>query len=123
MTTYEAIERLCRERGIAITALEKELGFGRGSIGKLKKGGKTSTERVMAIADYFGVPVNSLLGSLDFVADDSYYLRPETVAAAQEIFDNPGLRILFDAARDSRPEDLMLVAEMLKRLKGTNRDS
>ena len=123
MTTYEAIERLCMERGIAITALEKELGFGRGSIGKLKKGGSTSGERMLAIAEYFGVPVGTLMGSVDHVADDTYYLRPETVAAAQEIFDNPGLRILFDAARDSRPEDLMLVAEMLKRLKGTNRDS
>lgn len=34
MSTYEIIKKLCRERGIAVTALEKELGFGRGSIGK-----------------------------------------------------------------------------------------
>ena len=36
MSTYETIKTLCKERGIAVTALEKELGFGRGSIGKLR---------------------------------------------------------------------------------------
>lgn len=36
MSTYEIIKKLCSEHGIALTALEKELGFGRGSLGKLK---------------------------------------------------------------------------------------
>lgn len=55
MNTYDVIKALCDEKGIAVTALEKELGFGRGSIGKLKKGGSPSTQRLQKIADYFGV--------------------------------------------------------------------
>lgn len=59
MSTYERIIELCKERGLAQTALEKELGFSRGSIGKLRKG-STSIERLQKIADYFGVSVKYL---------------------------------------------------------------
>ena len=41
---------------------------------------------------------------------------------AQEIYETPGMRILFDAARDSRPEDLQMAADLLRRLKQTNQD-
>lgn len=53
---------------------------------------------------------------------DPYYLTPETAAIAQEVFDNPELRILFSAARDVKPENIQLAAEMLKRMKETNPD-
>lgn len=59
MTTYEIIKQLCDSRGIATTALEKELGFGRGSIGKLRSS-KTSIERLQKIANYFNVSVEYL---------------------------------------------------------------
>lgn len=63
MNVYEAIKTLCDKRGIAVTVLEKELGFGRGSIGKLKKGGSTTADRLQKIADYFGVSVENLLSA------------------------------------------------------------
>lgn len=50
----------------------------------------------------------------------SYYTNPETVKVAQEIFDNSDLRILFDAAKDSSPEQLKLAAEMLRQFKKTS---
>lgn len=59
MTTYEIIKELCKERGIAVTALEKELGFGRGSIGKLRNGSAT-IERLQKIADFFNVSIEYL---------------------------------------------------------------
>lgn len=62
MSTYETIKMLCKERGIAVTALEKELGFGRGSIGKLRNS-QTSAERLQKIADYFNVTVDYLVNS------------------------------------------------------------
>jgi len=60
----------------------------------------------------------------DFYKEDSskiaYYLNPETAAVAQQIFDDPDLHALFDAARDSKPEDLRTAADILKRFKETN---
>ncbi len=64
MSTYEIIKELCKKNGIAQTALEAELGFGRGSIGKLRNG-STTAERLRKIADYFGVSVEYLTTGKD----------------------------------------------------------
>lgn len=69
MSTYEIIKKLCTEHGIALTALEKELGFGRGSLGKLKNGG-TSAKRLQKIADYFGVSINYIMAGEDIQTDN-----------------------------------------------------
>lgn len=53
---------------------------------------------------------------------DGYYLDEETAKVAQEVFDDPDLRVLFDAARGSRPEDIRMAADMLRRFKETNPD-
>ena len=45
-----------------------------------------------------------------------WYLTPETAEIAQEIFQNPELKTLFDAAKDASPEDLATVRAMLEAL-------
>lgn len=122
MSTYEQIKKLCDKKGIAITRLESELGFGRGSIGKLKNGKNTTADRLQKIADYFGISVEYFLNVPADGQSKPYYLDKETAEMAQELFDNPDLRILFDAARDAKPENLQLAAEMLRRFKETNPD-
>ena len=47
----------------------------------------------------------------------AYYLNHETAEIAQKVFDDPNYRILFDAAQDAKPEDLLMAAEMLRRFK------
>ena len=54
--------------------------------------------------------------------EQGYYLNPETAQIAQDLYDNPDLRILFDAGRDAKPEDLQMAANLLTRLKETNPD-
>ena len=56
------------------------------------------------------------------IAQHKYYTDTETAQIAQKIFDDPELHALFDAARDSKPENLKAAAAMLKALKGTNID-
>lgn len=53
---------------------------------------------------------------------NKYYLDEETAEAAQSLFENDDMRLLFDAAKDSKPEDLKMAADLLKRLKSTNSD-
>lgn len=50
-------------------------------------------------------------------------MNPETAEIAQQLFEDKDLRVLFDAARDSSPEDLQMAAELLRRLKGANPDA
>lgn len=53
---------------------------------------------------------------------EKYYLDPETAKRAQKLFDDPYIHALLDAAEDSKPENITMVAELLNRLKGTNID-
>lgn len=68
----------------------------------------------------FGINRSEFVGENETVA---YYMNPETAELAQQLFEDKDLRVLFDAARDSSPEDLQMAAELLRRLKGTNPDA
>ena len=57
---YEKIAALCKERGISISRLEKEVGIGNGTIGRWSISSPT-VENLKKVADYFGVSVDSLL--------------------------------------------------------------
>ena len=122
MTTYDRINELCKERGISITALEEELGFGRGSIGKLKKGTTMSSARLQKIADRLGTTSDYLLNGTVQTSEhlSAYYEDTRAYELAKKIFENHKLRMLFDAAEDVDPEDLELVINMVKRFKRTN---
>lgn len=56
------IQELCKERGITLTKLENELGFGRGAIYKWGKS-NPSTEKLHLVASYFNVSIDYLLGT------------------------------------------------------------
>lgn len=74
---------------------------------------------VRKLAELFGVDMNALttMDMEKMEESGKYYVDPETARKAQELFDDPKLRILFDAAKDSRPEDLQKVADFLKAAK------
>jgi transcriptional regulator with XRE-family HTH domain len=61
MTTVDRVKALCKENKIAISKLERDLGFANGYIGQLRKG-TFPDDRLRKIADYFNVSVNYLLG-------------------------------------------------------------
>lgn len=70
------------------------------------------------MADYFGIEKSALLEDPKQDKFHHYYLNEETEKIAQEIFDNPDLRILMDASRKTSPEDLKFLISMAKRFKG-----
>jgi transcriptional regulator with XRE-family HTH domain len=76
---------------------------------------------VELLAKYFGIEKSDLL---EEKAKDGqgYYINPETAEIAQQVFQDPDLRLLFEAARDVKPENIRLAAEMLRRFKQSNPD-
>lgn len=62
MLTYETIKKLCKDNGVTVTGLEKELGISRGSLCKINTN-KPSMEKVQKIADFFSVSVEYLMGT------------------------------------------------------------
>lgn len=52
----------------------------------------------------------------------TYYLDDETAKIAQEILEDRDLHALLDSAKGNSPENLRMVSDLLKKLKGTNPD-
>ena len=57
MNDVEKVKQICKERKIAISKLEKDLGFANGYIGQLKKGYFPS-DRAVKISAYLGIELN-----------------------------------------------------------------
>lgn len=60
MKSTDIIRKLCEEKNITIAKLEKELGLGNGTIASSKSNYMRS-DRLKAIADYFGVSMEYLM--------------------------------------------------------------
>ena len=72
-------------------------------------------DKIELMANYFGISKADLVE--DKKIEESYYINSETAQIAQEIYENKDLSLLFDAARDAKPEDLQTVHTMLLALK------
>lgn len=116
---YEKIKILCKEKGVTVTDLERDLGLGRGSLSKIDKH-KPSNEKIKAIADYFGITQDELTGG-QTIAQQEYYYDLETLKMAQELHKNKELHLLFDATKDISADDLYFVYSLVQRMK-KNRD-
>lgn len=104
---------------ISQAELAKRLGVTPTSVSNWATGQKTPRmDKVDAMCEIFNCKRSDLLEEKDDV-EDGYYLDTETAKKAQELFDNPKMRLLFDAARDSKPEDLQMAADLLYRLKAS----
>ena len=80
-------------------------------------------DKLKSLANYFRINMTDLTDDDDGKSQqDTYYINPETARVAQAIYDDSDLHALFDAAQDSKPGDLKMAADLLRRLKGTNID-
>ena len=80
-------------------------------------------DKLKSLANFFRINMSDLTDEADEkFQQDTYYIDPETAKVAKAIFDDSDLHALFDAAQDSKPEDLKMAADLLRRLKGTNID-
>ena len=75
-------------------------------------------DAIEKLANYFNI------SKADLVEDTTteYYQDKATAVMAEKLFESKEMRLLFDAAKDSKPEDLKMAANLLLRLKGTNPD-
>lgn len=118
---YEDYAKIRDAKGYSDYGVAKGTGISAGIISDWKKGRyNLKAEKLAKIAEFLGVSVDQLIGVPNMGHHVGYYLNEDTAREAQRLFDDPDYRMLFDAARDSRPEDLRMAAELLQRLKRTN---
>lgn len=109
----ERIKDLCRKHGISMNKLEDVLGFGKGYISKL---GTTTpnTAKIKLIADYFGVSVDYLMTGEE--SQTGYYLNEDTAKLAQEMYEDPDMRSLFDMKRKMPADRFSAHVKFMKEL-------
>ena len=120
---YDVFEKLLKERGLTAYKVSKDTGISQSVLSAWKTGvSQLKQDKIKILADYFGISIDYLMTGKDTEKESTsgkkYYFSDETAEIAQKLFENKDLRLLFDASRDARPEDLEFAAEMLKRLKG-----
>lgn len=123
MTGVEYVRDLCKQKGIAISKLEKDLGFSNGYLNP-KKMDNIPYDRALLIYKYLGGDLNIMTGTDTVIGEEMpYYLNDETREIAQEIFDNPDLKSLFDMSRKMSPERLKAHIEFMKNLQNSESES
>lgn len=119
---YEIFEKLCAEKGVTPYRVCKETGLTTSTISNWKAGRYSpKQDKLQKIADFFNVSIEYLMTGDEKEYIPGYYLNDETAKAAQEIFENRELRMLFDAARDADAEDLKALHSMALALKRKER--
>ena len=57
---YDNVKRMCEQKGISVSMLEKKMEFSNGSISKWNDN-EPGIRKVQKVADYLGVPIEKLL--------------------------------------------------------------
>lgn len=72
-------------------------------------------DKIQSISNWLGIDKEALLKDTSESPSD-YYLDKEAKELAQFLFENPEYRVLFDASRKVKPEDIEFVKKMIDRV-------
>lgn len=127
MEMGEKIKYYRERQGMTLEELGEKIGVGKSTVRKWENGiiANMRRDKVAKIAKALNISPSYLMGWSDDPAgdpDETGYYDSQTMETAQAIFEDKDMRLLFDAAKDCRPEDLQMAADLLKRLKQTNPD-
>ncbi len=115
MNSVELVKKICKERKIPISRLEKDCGFSNGYIRKLQEG-KFPSDRLLIIAEYLNLSASYLMTGKEKEESTGYYLNEETAKLAQEMYEDEDMRSLFDMKRNMPPERFKAHMEFMKNL-------
>lgn len=113
------LKELRIKSGLTQQEMADKLNISRSSIGMYENGEREpSFELLETIADYFNVDMNYLLGKKESSENipQGYYLNEDARDMAQFLYDNPEYKVLFDATRKVKKDDIQFVKEMIDRM-------
>lgn len=123
MTVAKNLRRIMIDKGISQEELSRRSGIPQGTLSMWMNGKRIPRmPNIDALAEHLGVTREDIVGKELKEPTLPYYLNEETAKIAQEAYDNPELRLLFDASRNAKPEDIRFAIEMLEKFKRGNPD-
>ena len=113
-----------KELGITQEELAQKLGYkNKSTIAKIENGTNDIVQsKVVEFANALDTTVAALMGWDDTEPEqeEHYYLDDEAREMAEWMFTNPEYKVLFDASRKVKKEDIEFVREMIERMTGSS---
>lgn len=129
-TTGQRLRALREQRGQSQEDIAKLIGVGRTTYLKYESDENKPTRKLKELSDLFNVTSDYIMCLSDnphgspaqpTTSAPSYYHDPEVAQMANEIKDNPDMRILFDASRDLKKESIEEVVKFIEFQKAKER--
>ena len=80
-------------------------------------------DKIELMANYFGISKADLVEEHTDQSANQYYLNDDAREMAQFLYENPEYKVLFDASRKVKKEDIGFVKQMIDRVRGDSDDS
>ena len=114
----ELIEKIKLRRlelGLSYQELSDLTGINKSTLQRYETGfiKKVPINQVQIIAKALNVTPGYLMGWENDNENHTYYLNPEAAKMAQEIYDNPQYKVLFDATKKLKPESIKEVMKFI----------
>lgn len=101
--------------------ISKDLGISKATVSSWVNGTRVPRmDKVDLLCDYFNIKRSDLMEDKTNEQDNNYYFDKDSAEAAQFLFKNPEYKVLFDASRKVKPEDIQFVKEMINRMTNHN---
>ncbi len=126
---YENIAELCAQNNISVYKLCTDLGMRNSVISDLKTGRKKglNSETLSKIADYFGTPVDYILGNTPKEKtpavtvydehDNIIRLDNETLELLDSLRTRPEMKMMFSVSKNATKEDIIKAVKIIEALK------
>lgn len=112
---YNILRQLRESKGLMQKDLAQYLGISPAAYSLYEKGlREPKFDLLEQIADFFNVSIDYLMTGSS--THKTHYSHDDAEELAQFMFDNPEYKVLFDATRKVRKEDIEFVKEMIERL-------
>lgn len=127
MKVGERIKARRIELGLTQEELAKRMGYSdKSAVCKAETSGDNiTTSKINKFALHLNCSFDYLMGwesSTQETSNDTYYINDDAREMAQFLFDNPQYKVLFDASRKVKAEDIEKVAKMIEIMGGNNND-
>lgn len=117
------INKLLNKKNKSQVDLADYMNVSQATVSNWCKGLKTPRmDKIDKICVFFNCKRSDLMEEKEDT-DESYYLNDDAKEMAQFLYDNPEYKVLFDASRKVKKDDIDFVKQMIDRMRGDGDDT
>lgn len=112
---YEIYQKLLESKGLKNSDVSKATGVSNMTLSDWKNGKSTpKADKLQKIADFFDVSIDFLITGEE---QENYYVNDDARELAEFLHKNPEYKVLFNASRNVKREDIEFVKTMLDKFR------